>query len=57
VGSAGVLISGSVIAISEARALLVRGERVVVPTAREDLDDEWNADYSENGHETDRDWQ
>jgi dihydrofolate synthase/folylpolyglutamate synthase len=56
VGSPGVLISGSVIAISEARALLVREERVVVPATRENLDDEWDADYSEDGHETDRDW-
>ena len=35
VGSAGVLISGSVIAISEARALLVREEPVAVPAARD----------------------
>jgi hypothetical protein len=49
------LISGSVIAISEARALLVR-EPVVVPGTRESLDDEWDADYSEDGDETDRDW-
>ena len=56
VGSAGVLISGSVIAISEARALLVREEPVVVPAGREDLDDDWDADYSENGYQTDQDW-
>ena len=56
VGSAGVLISGSVIAISEARTLLVRDEPVDVPAASENLDEEWNADYSENGHQTDRDW-
>jgi hypothetical protein len=45
-----------VIAISEARALLVREEPVVVPAAREDLDDDWDADYSENGYQTDQDW-
>jgi dihydrofolate synthase/folylpolyglutamate synthase len=56
VGSSGVLISGSVIAISEARTLLVKDEPVAVPTARENLDEEWDADYSENGHEIDRDW-
>jgi dihydrofolate synthase/folylpolyglutamate synthase len=56
VGSPGVLISGSVIAISEARALLVREEPVAVPGTRESLDDEWDANYSEDGHETDRDW-
>jgi dihydrofolate synthase/folylpolyglutamate synthase len=56
VGSAGVLISGSVIAISEARALLVREEPVVVPAAGEDLDDDWDPDYSENGYQSDQDW-
>jgi dihydrofolate synthase/folylpolyglutamate synthase len=56
VGSSGVLISGSVIAISEARTLLVKDEPVAVPAARENLDEEWDADHSENGHEIDRDW-
>ena len=55
-GLPGVLIIGSVIAISEARALLVREEPVAVPAASTDLDDEWDVDYSEDGHETDRDW-
>lgn len=57
VGSAGVLITGSVVAIGEARTLLVRDEPVVVPAAREDLDDVWGTDYSEDGHEAGRDWQ
>ena len=56
VGSPGVLISGSVIAIGEARTLLVRDEPVVVAATRENLDNEWDADYSEDGYETDRDW-
>src|SRR4029453_16209328 len=56
VGSPGVLITGSVIAIGEARTLLVRDEPVVVAATRENLDIEWDADYSEDGHETDRDW-
>jgi dihydrofolate synthase/folylpolyglutamate synthase len=56
VGSSGVLISGSVIAISEARTLLVKDEPMVVPAARESLDDQWDSDYSEDGHETDWDW-
>jgi dihydrofolate synthase / folylpolyglutamate synthase len=56
VGSPGVLITGSVIAIGEARTLLVRDEPVVVAATRENLDNEWDADYSEDGHETDRDW-
>jgi hypothetical protein len=46
-----------VIAISEARTLLVKDEPVAVLAASENLDDEWDVDYSENGHETDRDWQ
>ena len=56
VGSSGVLISGSVIAISEARTLLVKDEPVVVSAGSKNFDDEWDADYSEDGHETDRDW-
>jgi dihydrofolate synthase / folylpolyglutamate synthase len=56
VGSPGVLITGSVIAIGEARTLLVRDEPVVVAATRENLDNEWDADYSEDEHETDRDW-
>ncbi|HET9304234.1 MAG TPA: cyanophycin synthetase, partial [Propionibacteriaceae bacterium] len=56
VGSAGVLITGSVIAISEARTLLVKDEPVPVPSANRNPDDGWDADYSEDGHETDRDW-
>jgi dihydrofolate synthase/folylpolyglutamate synthase len=57
VGSAGVVITGSVVAIGEARTLLVRDEPVVVPAAKEDLDDDWDTDYSEDGHEAGRDWQ
>jgi dihydrofolate synthase/folylpolyglutamate synthase len=55
VGSPGVLITGSVVAIGEARTLLVREEPVVVPAGREDIDDVWDVDYSEDGHQTDRD--
>ena len=55
-GLPGVLISGSVIAISEARALLVREEPVPVAAASTDRDDEWDVDYSEDGHEPDQDW-
>jgi dihydrofolate synthase / folylpolyglutamate synthase len=56
VGSSGVLISGSVIAVSEARILLVKDDPVAVSAARPNLDDEWEADYSEDGHEADWDW-
>src|SRR5512133_118306 len=56
VGSPGVLITGSVVAVGEARTLLVTKEPVVVPSARDDLDDVWDADFSEDGHEAGRDW-
>ena len=56
-GSPGVLITGSVVAVGEARTLLVGNEPVLVPTARDDLDDVWDVDYSEDGHENHRDWQ
>lgn len=55
VGSPGVLITGSVVAIGEARTLLVREQPVVVPAARENLDDMWDTDYSEDGHQADQD--
>jgi dihydrofolate synthase / folylpolyglutamate synthase len=57
VGSPGVLITGSAVAVGEARTLLVREDRVTVPAAKEDLDDVWDADYSEDGQEADQDWQ
>jgi dihydrofolate synthase/folylpolyglutamate synthase len=56
VGSPGVLITGSVVAVGEARTLLVSSEPVLVPSAGEDLDNAWDNDYSEDGHETNRDW-
>jgi dihydrofolate synthase/folylpolyglutamate synthase len=57
IGSPGVLITGSVVAVGEARTLLVGNEPVLVPSASEDLDGGWDIDYSEDGHETNRDWQ
>ena len=56
VGSSGVLITGSVVAVGEARTLLVGNEPVLVPSASEDLDDVWDMDYSDNGHDTGQDW-
>ena len=56
VGSSGVLITGSVVAVGEARTLLVGNEPVLVPSASEDLDDAWDVDYSDNGHDTGQDW-
>jgi dihydrofolate synthase / folylpolyglutamate synthase len=58
VGSPGVLITGSVVAIGEARTLLVREQPVVAAALSRDYDDDgWDADYSEDGHEADRDFQ
>ncbi|HET6758698.1 MAG TPA: cyanophycin synthetase, partial [Propionibacteriaceae bacterium] len=61
VGSPGVLITGSVVAVGEARTLLVREEPVVAAAVSRDVDnawdDGWDTDYSEDGHETDRDFQ
>ena len=57
IGSPGVLITGSVVAVGEARTLLVGNEPVLVPSASEDLDRGWDVGYSEDGHETNRDWQ
>jgi len=57
VGSPGVLITGSVVAVGEARTLLVGNEPALVPSASEDFDDGWDVDYSEDGQQTDRDWQ
>ena len=56
VGASGVLITGSVVAVGEARTLLVGNEPVLVPSASEDLDDVWDVDYSDNGHDTGQDW-
>jgi dihydrofolate synthase / folylpolyglutamate synthase len=57
VGSPGVLITGSVVAIGEARTLLVRQEPVVAAAVNRNNDDVWDTDYSEDGHEADRDFQ
>jgi len=57
IGSPGVLITGSVVAVGEARTLLVGNEPVLVPSASEDLDGAWDVDYSDDGHETNLDWQ
>jgi dihydrofolate synthase / folylpolyglutamate synthase len=56
VGSPGVLTTGSVVAVGEARTLLVGNEPVLVPSASEDLDDVWDVDYSDNGHDSGQDW-
>jgi dihydrofolate synthase/folylpolyglutamate synthase len=48
VGAPGILITGSVVAIGEARTLLVTDEPAEPETER-NSDDDWDADYSENG--------
>jgi dihydrofolate synthase/folylpolyglutamate synthase len=57
VGSPGVLITGSVVAVGEARTLLVGNEPALVPAASEDPDAAWDVDYSQDGQQIDRDWQ
>ena len=55
VGAPGVLITGSVVAIGEARTLLVTTEEPELrPDTSVDPDSDWDADYSENGDEPDR---
>ena len=55
VGAPGILITGSVVAVGEARTLLVSEETTPAPETSDDPDDDWDADYSEgNGQEPDR---
>ena len=55
VGAPGVLITGSVVAIGEARSLLVTAEEPQLrPDTGLDPDGDWDDDYSENGDEPDR---
>ena len=54
-GAPGVLITGSVVAIGEARTLLVTADEPELgPETSLDPDSDWDADYSENGEEPDR---
>ena len=55
-GAPGVLITGSVVAVGEARTLLVAEEPSGETRDDEDPDDDWDADYAEsdNGQEPDR---
>ena len=49
VGAAGVLVTGSVVLVGEARTLLVNeNEPVVRPGVGDDPDDDWDADYAED---------
>jgi dihydrofolate synthase/folylpolyglutamate synthase len=49
VGSSGVLVTGSVVAVGEARTLLVTADEPPVPPTTDDPDDDWDADYAEDG--------
>ncbi len=53
----GVLVTGSVVAVGEARSLLVTDQPVESQKASEDPDDDWDVDFAEsdNGQEPDRD--
>jgi dihydrofolate synthase / folylpolyglutamate synthase len=53
-GAPGVLITGSVVAVGEARTLLVDTDDPPVRTVTDDPDDDWDADYAENGEQPDR---
>jgi dihydrofolate synthase/folylpolyglutamate synthase len=55
-GAPGVLITGSVVAVGEARTLLVSDEPAEETRGDDDPDDDWDADYAEsdNGQEPDR---
>ena len=57
-GTPGVLVTGSVVAVGEARTLLVTLDQAQERAVSDDLDDDWDTDGDENGHEPDRElWQ
>jgi len=49
VGDPGVLITGSVVAVGEARTLLVTADVPPVRPVIDDPDDDWDADYADDG--------
>ncbi len=48
-GVPGVLVTGSVVAVGEARTLLVTADEPPARPTRDDPDDDWDADYAEDG--------
>jgi dihydrofolate synthase/folylpolyglutamate synthase len=54
VGAPGILITGSVVAVGEARTLLVSEEPTPATEVSKDPDDDWDADIEQNGEEPDR---
>ncbi len=51
IGAPGVLITGSVVAVGEARTLLVAPEDPPVRPLSDNPDDDWDADYAEDGEQ------
>ena len=54
VGAPGVLVTGSVVAVGEARTLLVAADDSPARPVINDPDDDWDSDYAEDGEQPDR---
>jgi dihydrofolate synthase/folylpolyglutamate synthase len=54
VGAPGVLVTGSVVLVGEARTLLVTPDQPPARPVPEDPDDDWDSDYAEDGEQPDR---
>jgi len=54
VGAPGVLVTGSVVAVGEARTLLVAADDAPARPVINDPDDDWDTDYAEDGEQPDR---
>ena len=54
VGTPGVLVTGSVVAVGEARTLLVAADDSSAAPVLDDPDDDWDANYSDDGEQPDR---
>jgi dihydrofolate synthase / folylpolyglutamate synthase len=54
VGAPGVLVTGSVVLVGEARTLLVTPDQPPARPGPENPDDDWDADYAEDGEQPDR---
>ena len=56
VGAPGILITGSVVAVGEARTLLVTTDAEPTRPADDDPDDDWDADYADDGEPDREHW-
>jgi dihydrofolate synthase / folylpolyglutamate synthase len=54
VGTPGVLVTGSVVAVGEARTLLVATDDSSTAPVLDDPDDDWDANYADDGEQPDR---